>query len=105
MLVRYPPPSSPLARVGTCSSSRVAERARCTLERAHSQEELRQRTEQFEAFIHQAPMGIYMVDDEFRIRLVNLRRRRSSETRPTSLGETSIKSLIRSGRQSTPTSR
>ena len=49
----------------------LAERARCILERAHSQEELRQQTEQFEAFIQQAPMGIYMVDDEFRIRLVN----------------------------------
>ncbi|MGQ0594541.1 MAG: chemotaxis protein CheB [Gammaproteobacteria bacterium] len=40
-------------------------------ERKRAKEALRQRSEQFEALLNQAPIGVYLVDADFRIRQVN----------------------------------
>jgi two-component system, cell cycle sensor histidine kinase and response regulator CckA len=40
-------------------------------EREHSEETVRRRTAQFETLLNQAPLGVYLVDDQLRIREVN----------------------------------
>ena len=40
-------------------------------ERKHAQTVLQQRTSQFETLLEQAPVGVYLIDSEFRIREVN----------------------------------
>ena len=54
----------------------VAERTWAAVERARAQDELRKRTAQFEILVRQAPIGVYLVDDHFRIRQVNPAARR-----------------------------
>ena len=49
----------------------LARQAADYIERKHAEESLRLRTEQFQALLDNAPLGIYLVDSEFRIRQVN----------------------------------
>jgi PAS domain S-box-containing protein len=39
--------------------------------RKQAEEDLRRRTEQFETLLNEAPLGVYLVDGEFRVRAVN----------------------------------
>ncbi|HEY7519914.1 MAG TPA: ATP-binding protein [Methylomirabilota bacterium] len=49
----------------------LARQAADAIERMQAEEGLRQRTEQFEALLDNAPLGVYLVDADFRIRQVN----------------------------------
>ncbi len=59
-----------MARVGaTLELARVRKEAAATVR--SSEETLRRRTAQFETLLAEAPLGVYLVDDGFRIREVN----------------------------------
>ncbi len=49
----------------------LARQAADYLERNQAEKALRQRTEQFETLVNQSPLGVYLVDAEFRIQQVN----------------------------------
>jgi PAS domain S-box-containing protein len=49
----------------------LARQAADYIERKQAEESLRLRTEQFQALLDNAPLGVYLVDSEFRIRQVN----------------------------------
>jgi PAS domain S-box-containing protein len=49
----------------------LARQAADLIERKHVEENVRQRTAQFESLLNQVPLGVYLVDADFRIREVN----------------------------------
>ena len=51
--------------------ARVAAHLELARLRRETEEALRQRTEQFETLLNKAPLGVYLVDSDFRIRQVN----------------------------------
>jgi PAS domain S-box-containing protein len=58
-------------RVEDGTQSRVALICKDITDRKHVEEALRQRSAQFEILVNQAPIGIYLVDDQLRLRQVN----------------------------------
>ena len=56
-----------------------------------AQTALLRRTEQFQTLLDRAPLGVYLVDDEFRIREVNPTALPSSATFPAWSGGTSAR--------------
>ena len=51
--------------------ARVASQLQLARLRRDAEEALRYRSEQYETLFHQAPLGVYLVDADFRIREVN----------------------------------
>jgi PAS domain S-box-containing protein len=58
-------------KVGGADSRRVAVIFQDITERERAEEELRYRSEQFEALLNRAPLGLYLVDADFRLAQIN----------------------------------
>jgi PAS domain S-box-containing protein len=57
--------------LGTPEGQRVAIHFTDITDRKRAEEELRHRSEQFRALVQQAPIGVYLIDADFRIAAVN----------------------------------